>query len=48
MMPNAKKSRRTVTRMNVNAARLAWGCGLVGTVEDKASSPKEGEIVAGN
>jgi len=25
MMPNARKSKRTVTRMKMKAARLAWG-----------------------
>src|SRR6266446_6593833 len=30
MMPKARKSKSTVTRMKTKAARLAWGCGVGG------------------
>src|SRR5712692_9204504 len=43
MMPKARKSERTVTRMKMKAARLAWGCGVGGAVEDKVSSKGMGD-----
>ncbi len=38
MMPKARKSSSTVTRMKVNAARLGWGCEVGGGAEDKDGS----------
>src|SRR5882672_10966439 len=47
MMPKARKSKSTVTRMKTKAARLAWGCGVGGAAVGKASSQGR-KIVAGN
>ena len=43
MMPKARKSNRTVTRMKMKAARLGCGCGIGVGAEDKDSSWKKGD-----
>src|SRR6266852_5925011 len=43
MMPKARKSKRTVTRMKMKAAWLRWGRGVGGAAEDKVSSKGMGD-----
>jgi hypothetical protein len=38
MMPKDRKSKRTVTRIKMNAACLREACGVPGGMEDKSGS----------